>query len=344
MKKIILLLSLILLIISCKNKRTQIDIFPDTVKINHSKLLEGEDLVFLGGEMLYFNSDSSLIIHNPKSDSLMIKLNLGNKKISHLIPTGNGPDEFIYINVAQKTSDSVFLFQDMNSAQLYQMNILSGKIEKKFTYENSKCMEIVKMNNNYIATGLFNEGMFALWNNNSFLCYMYEYPNDNVDNKKMASKAMAYQGKMLVNEHLDRLIFCSSKFSYFELFQFDTNNVNSIKKNYAGKYEYTISPDDNIIFAHPYENNREGYIDAYATDERIYLLYSGRSIEDVNVTTHEKACLSNQIIVYDWDGNPVIRYETDVDLKKICVNNADNTIYAISYNPDTDIVFFKLQN
>ena len=102
------------------------------------------------------------------------------------------------------------------------------------------------------------------------------------------------------------------------------------------------SEDENIIFAHPYENNREGYIDSYATDKRVYLLYSGRSIEDTNVNSHEKARLANQIHVYDWNGKPIKKFETDVDLEKICINETENIIYAIAYNPDPEIVYFKL--
>jgi hypothetical protein len=338
-----ILLFLIVFIVSCQEREAQIDVFQNTVKINHSNFFEdNENPIFMPGEMMYFSSDSSLIIQNLRDDSLLIKFNIENKNISHLISVGNGPHEFVNINLTQKKSDSTFFFQDMNLAQLYKVNILSGQIEQKFNYENSKCMEIVKLNKNYVATGLFNEGMFAIWNDDVFEGYMNEYPKDNIDNKKMASKAMAYQGKLLTNESLGRLFYCSSKFSYFELFQFKINRIESIKKSYIGKYEYVVSTDENVIFAHCAENNREGYIDAYATNNKIYLLYSGRSIEDADIMTHEKARLSNQILVYDWDGNPILRYKTDVDLKNICINNAENIIYAISYNPDPEIVFFKL--
>lgn len=342
MKYIFALFCLAILNTSCKNKELKSEIFPSTIKINHSNIFNEEKPIFIGGEMLFFKSDSSLIVHNFKNDSLLIKLNLKDKKIAYYLPVGNGANEFIHINIAQRNSDSTFLFQDMNSAQLYQMNILSGEIKRDFSYKDNRCMEVVKIDSNYISTGIYQEGMFAIWNNNNIPYYTCEYPQDKVDNSKMACKAMAYQGKILANKELKRILFCSSQFSYFELFQFDNQKMNTIKKSYLGEYEYITSPDDNSIFGHPLRSNREGYIDADATDKRIYLLYSGRSIEDPNITTLEKASLSNQILVYDWEGIPLLKYETDVDLQKICVNSAENIIYGIAYNPDPEIVYFKL--
>ena len=203
-------------------------------------------------------------------------------------------------------------------------------------------MNVLNMNNHYISTGLFKEGMFAIWNNNGFSNYVYKYPEDNFGDDKMLYKAMAYQGKIVVNNKLDRLLFCSSKFSYFELFQLVNERLESIKKEYRGKYKYDISNDENFVFAHPLEDNVEGFIDAYSTDEYIYMLYSGRSIEDPGISTHEQACLSNQILVYDWKGNLIIRYTTDVDLKHICVSDNGKTIYAIAYNPNPVLVYFQL--
>ncbi len=153
---------------------------------------------------------------------------------------------------------------------------------------------------------------------------------------------MAYQGRLLSNETLERVLFCSIRFPYFEIFQFDQYKVSSVKKSYIGEFDYTVSPDENMTFAAVARNNREGYVDVDATFQNIYLLYSGRSVADPDIETNEQASLSNRILVYDWDGNPVMQYETDVDLTSICVNESKNIIYAVSFNPDPEIVLFKL--
>lgn len=343
MKKQFLLFCFILTIISCKDNVTTPDKFPKIKEIKHTKLFIEQEPIFIGGKMLYFSSDSSLVIQNFDADSLLLILNLKNKNITSYIPLGNGPNEFTRIDISQKISDSTFLFQDTNSAQLYEMNIITGEIKKGYGFEDSRYLEVVKMKDNYIATGIFDEGMFAIRNNKDSVYYLHKYPNDKIDDSKTQAKALAYQGKLLANESNERFIFCSTQFSYFEIFQYNENTINSIKKSYIGEYDYVVSPDHSSrVFAHPYENNREGYIDAYITDKRIYLLYSGRSIGDTNITTHEKASLANIILVYDWDGNPLVQYVSDVDLERICVNISENIIYAISYNPDPEIVFFEL--
>ena len=292
--------------------------------------------------MLHFENDNSLIIEIYNDEYNLLKVNLNDNSITKLLPVGNGPGEFVRIGISQKTSDSTFLFQDSNSAQLYEMNIITGELIKEYDYAGNRFMKIVKMNDYYIGTGVFNEGMFAVSNNNDSVHYVHHYPEDNIDNSKTASKAMAYQGRLLSNETLERVLFCSIRFPYFEIFQFDNYKVSSVKKSYIGEFDYTISPDENMVFAAVAKNNREGYVDVDATFQNIYLLYSGRSVADPDIETNEQASLSNRILVYDWDGNPVMQYETDVDLTSICVNESKNIIYAVSFNPDPEIVLFKL--
>ena len=344
MKKATIFLLLILLIISCKRNKSETDVFTDVTKLYHQKLFENEELIFRNGEMLYFNIDSSLIIQSFKSDSLLIKIDLKDKKTSHFIPLGSGPNEFVDIHLCQKISDSTLLFMDNNSSQLIQLNIITGTVDQDIAYKNSRCLRMVKLNNHYFSTGIFEEGMFGIWNDSDFMTYVVDYPEDKMDNKNEASKGLAYQGKLLVNEELNRLFFCSSLFSYFELFEISPNitTINSVRKSYIGEYNYVPSDDKNIVFARPYKNNREGYIDAVATNSRIYLLHSGRSIEDLGIESREETRLANQILVYDWEGTPLLKYETDVDLKNICINDTENIIYAIAYDPDPQIVFFEL--
>lgn len=343
MKKESTFILMIIFIISCKNFQSPAEKFNETVEIIHTALINDDDIVFTGGEMLYMDKINTLIINSIMTDSLLISIDMDNNRISRLIPVGNGPGEFIHINLCQTISDSIILFQDMNSAVLYQLNVFSREIKKYFAYKESAYMKVVKMKSNYFATGVFNEGMFAVWNNDIFQNYQLLYPKDKTDDKQTASKAMAYQGKLLANESLQRLLFCAAKFSYFEIFKYEKDALSSIKKSYQGEYNYvTPSDGDSRIFAYPLENNREGYIDACATNDRIYLLYSGRSIEDSGIENHERACLSNLILVFDWEGNPIVRYKTDVDLLKMCVDERNNIIYAISFNPDPELVSFKL--
>lgn len=344
MNNYFLVLMLISLIISCKKDESVTDLFPNSIKLSHEKIFENEELIFRNGEMLYFSIDSSLIIQSFKNDSLLVKISLKDKSITHFIPFGNGPDEFVDIQLAQQSSDSTLLFMDINSSQLLELNIITGVISNGLVYDNSMCLRMVELNGYYFSTGIFEEGLFGIWDESNFINYAMNYPQDNVNNKNEASKGLAYQGKLLANKELNRLFFCSSLFSYFELFKInsDINNISSIKKSYIGEYNYVSSEDENIIFARPYQTNREGYIDAVATNDKIFLLHSGRTIEDVGIENREQTRLANHILVYDWDGIPLVQYETDIDLKNISINNTANIIFGVAHSPDPEVVYFKL--
>ena len=130
MKHHLVLLSLLLFFISCKNNTSSDGVFPETKTIKHSKIFSDNEPIFRGGDMLHFERDNSLIIEIYKDDYNLLKVNLNDNSITKLLPVGNGPGEFVRIDISQKTSDSTFLFQDTNSAQLYEMNIITGEVKK----------------------------------------------------------------------------------------------------------------------------------------------------------------------------------------------------------------------
>lgn len=109
-----------------------------------------------------------------------------------------------------------------------------------------------------------------------------------------------------------------------------------------GQFKYAPSTGNNI-YAKIDSKNSEGYVDAYTTEKYIYLLYSGRVSRNSDLESIERSILSNHILVFTWDGEPVVEYETDVDLKNFCVSDSDDILYAIAYTPDPQLVSFVLE-
>lgn len=68
-----------------------------------------------------------------------------------------------------------------------------------------------------------------------------------------------------------------------------------------------------------YDKNGIGFADVYATDELIYTSYGGN-----------KDYSFKNIAIFDWNGAPLKRIETDVDLVKICFDERENAVYALT--------------
>ena len=73
-----------------------------------------------------------------------------------------------------------------------------------------------------------------------------------------------------------------------------------------------------------------GFVDICTSDEYIYTVLIGNK----DLTTH------NNISVFDWNGEPVVRYATDVNILRICYNENDNSIYAIAIDDEFYLIKF----
>ena len=81
-----------------------------------------------------------------------------------------------------------------------------------------------------------------------------------------------------------------------------------------------------------------GYLYACGTEKNVYLLYSGKSYAEAG----DKAFISSQIEVYNWEGEKVKTLMLDIPIKSMVVSEDDKTVYAISMNPEPQIVTFNL--
>lgn len=70
-----------------------------------------------------------------------------------------------------------------------------------------------------------------------------------------------------------------------------------------------------------------GFEDIYATDHYVYAIYNGQ-------TAKENPMLGKNILVYDWNGQIVNTYKTELNLRCIAVDEAQNTAYVIACEED----------
>ena len=83
-------------------------------------------------------------------------------------------------------------------------------------------------------------------------------------------------------------------------------------------------------------SNVRGFFDVASSDDSIYLLYSGRTRE----TQAELDSECSHLLVYDWDGNPVRRYELEKTINSIYLH--EGRIYGTSMHPASRIYVYNL--
>lgn len=74
-----------------------------------------------------------------------------------------------------------------------------------------------------------------------------------------------------------------------------------------------------------------GLRDLYATDKYIYTIYIGNTVYKN----------SNQIAIFDWNGNPLHLFTTNYTLERLCVDEANWKIYATGVSPQHENVLLQ---
>ncbi len=239
-------------------------------------------------------------------------------------------------------------YLDAQTRTLYQANysqLNSIQIEKKVNLiKNSTFfLGLIPMANNYfIGVGFMEKNRYAVLDQNGkTLSFNFEYPADDKNSATNFQKAMAYQGGLVANPNGTK---CFSYCIYSEIFEIlqlqKEGTLTKIKDIHFDKAIYIPEGDGkNSASAVIKKESKMAFLSGAATDKYIYLLYSGRVIG----TDFYFALKSNTILVFDWDGNPIIRYNLDVDINTFTVSEDNKIIYAIvNGKEDTYLVKFNL--
>jgi len=87
--------------------------------------------------------------------------------------------------------------------------------------------------------------------------------------------------------------------------------------------------------------NRDGkstFHDIQAFNDAVYILYSGKNHE---IDNEEDPSHCNHLLVFDWDGNPLKKYELKDAIAGFYVDG--NVLYGVSSNPSSRILRFRLK-
>ena len=209
---------------------------------------------------------------------------------------GRGPGELLLpfsINISAIERNSVEVY-DVYTNKLFLYNIdsiineqhykptiiFNGTNGKKFKY-----FQIIRTDSFIIGTGLFPKGRYLIRNvENRSLRFKYDYPDDNTDNTMYSNenKAMIYQGKLLLKPDKKYFAYVMDDCAGIEICMIIGNDIKKVKEiyYYFPKYKVTDISSDLSNAAVTLRNNIFGFIDACVTNEFIYTLYSGRSINE----------------------------------------------------------------
>lgn len=294
--------------------------------------------------------DSILIINEVFKEKIFKYFLVENGKMVYNFTTrGKGPNEIIFPGLITVFNDSVFSTYDSNKKQLICLKI-QHVIDGNFQFNKALNIDLQDLtvfqgypvnDSLIIFTGIFEAGQYCLYNTHSGKTIVdVDFP-DNIDHKGESNyiKAMAYQGEIAIKPDKSKFVFVCRN-GYFDVCSVSGKGIFLEKRNLYYLSEYMAI--SNTSVAHS-SQSEYAFHSVETTDDYIYMVYSGR-------THHEfesEYVAGNNILVYDWHGNPVVNFKTNRYLHRMTLDRNNLIVYGYSINPVTaepEIVTCKLPN
>ncbi|MDR1258650.1 MAG: TolB-like 6-bladed beta-propeller domain-containing protein [Tannerellaceae bacterium] len=343
MEKMVLFL-LTLCCLSCHSDKSN----TDNQILLHSILHLNNEYIGNGGAIIAYNEG---IVGIEEAGSLAPFFNIdiqeGNHILIHFGNRGQGPEDFIRPYPIQYINEDVFGAYDIISKTYKEITIPKGTVEEAahianhITFE-SQPFQVIKTAYNQYAGLSAREGLITLMDSvgkghATFFEYPYRDKNEQAIENHL--RAMAYQGIFAANPEKTKCVYASLNGEIIHFYDIQKDNISLIRKieNIYPSYK----SENNIVVTNV--KNIEGYISLSATDQFIYTLYCGKTLEEmrgVNGFSPE----STQMRVFDWTGEMVGTYTLDVPCRYISVSNDGKKLWAIALTPDITPVCFDLSN
>ncbi len=250
--------------------------------------------------------DSLLLINNSRNDSVFMVLNLNTSKIiKSWGDRGRGPEEYGAWTHLLNVSDEIFQIADFtkNRIETYKISDLN--------LTNSR--EIIK--NNDIRKLEIPQRISSLDSNHFFY--------DNFSEDKLSIKQMTigeipteinqfdhmkdlfptpwyYTGTLTLNKNEQKIVYAYRYLRRFDIMNFEGELIKTVKMTPAPNLQSNIEKDIDL------EKSIMCYMGAKDNKSSFFLLYLGYSAEELMLNDYNLSCFIEE---YDWDGNPIKRYE-----------------------------------
>ena len=339
----------LLLVISCTDQKTSlspVSLFTQTKFISHISIIQPE-LSQSPYNLALF--DSLLVWSDPFGEYHFTLFDIrNNKQVLRFGNIGRGPGELMKGSTGKKYKNNYYASHDPNQKKvvLYSIPDLALGSAKHYLTTNftdfGSFYNATPVNDSlFIGEIYLDESKYALVDHNSHLVFTgYAYPDDG---KELSSnvKFFAYQGKFYQNPADQNLfVHIGSYGAILDFLKIENNEI--VRKNLLSliipKYQpLNISGARGVILD---DNCIIGNCDIAVTKDFIYMLYSDNILRNEHRIDNPRN--SDTILVFDWDGQPIMCYKSDVKLYKICVSEDNKIMYGVIMNPEVALVKLNL--
>lgn len=340
MKKHLVLVFIFLIFGCCNNKKDyiiEIKQFPKEISLNYKEVDTPKYLLYVGN---MFMTDSLLITIDLKADTIFRVFNLPELSYGFgFVRRGKGPFEEVEIDpFAQVIDSGLLIYKSLTNLKIIKINNKNAKIIKtiKLPGHLLNLSHILLLNNNFIVGWMWNQNSNKEFigfssNSNSYAEFGPNFPSLGKNLPKERNTAIFSKISTLKP---DKTRFASAydKVKMLRIYSDEGSLLNEIR------FKSQTSIPEDLIF--PGNKNSIGNLKTFyqrikSTNNYIYALYSGKSVGSISNVENGNPDICDEIHVFDWNGNPVVKFKLNKLVSSFAVSNMDDIIicYSLS-NPD----------
>jgi hypothetical protein len=289
------------------------------------------------------NNDSSLVILDYHSGKCYSLFNLSSQNLIARFGTlGQGPGEILLGSYGFINGHYYYIFNhqtgiiakyNMDSLHFNKIYYLPQKLAN-YKIPNAFFSQLIPISDSlYFGAGTYKEKyQYVLFNTeNEVVDYAVEIYNSR-ENWHAFNKEMANQGKLRKHPHENKFIFVLNFSSNLDIVEVSDGKINIIKLLRFRNPKNIPNNSGNFYQVIPDTESSIGYVDIAAGDKYIYALHTDKKIIEDNGKVNDYC--SNEILVFDWTGNPVKKYHLEEEAYYIAVSEKNKIIYLATRHDD----------
>ena len=324
-RKIILLLSLVLCC-SCKNHTARNNSFGSVV----NDAVQDEICSLSGSNVvkdLNVIDSSHILIHYIYEPFFSI-LNLADSSVSASFGRlGRSSNELLKPPQHMNYRDGKIQTFEHGRNSLLTLSVPEGNIEfvSVPVTADFRPAKVVEIDGKRIVVGSFKEGYVAYLDKYDEVHIVSDFPFE-TGGLEGIYRAARIQSVLVSAPTLSKFLVSTLSSDCFEIYNVSESGV---KRSFINDYKYPPVLSGSVI---DNSKSKAGYINHFVTDEYIYLLYS----EESQSTCSKQGDTSNEIHVFDWEGNRIRTIQLPKRVHAFCV--CGSTLYGIVETEDINKV------
>jgi hypothetical protein len=291
-----------------------------------------------------FLKDSLLFMINMQQAHCITVFHLQEmKKIGDFIPFGNAPNEVLNVNNLQ-FQDSLVWISDRDRQQVNKYKLIQFlKEDEVVPFEIKKIEEsferLLITQDKLITNSLHHvRSRFSFYDlQGNFIESKGELPDAGIQMTDFELHESCFCN-MVINPDDESVFVAYMNTDLVEIYDSNGNlktRIHGPDKFYSIKKE--VSSGDMQRVSSIEGRTRDAYYSPVAFEDEIWTIYNGKYFD----RTIENSFLCNCIIVFDWDGNPIRQYTTDIGFYSLAIDRKNRVFYGITLSPEYTFVKFN---